>query len=132
MTVIQSPPREVVKPKVICGPGRTKQSFKDEVDINKIIKKHARTGMITHVNKKQPFYGDVSSIGSYQESLEIVRNAEELFGNMSAEIRNRFNNEPQEMIDFLANPANKEEAIKLGMILEENKEVIETPPPPQS
>ena len=31
--------------------GRTKQSFKDSTDINKILKKAQRTGSIAHLNK---------------------------------------------------------------------------------
>lgn len=99
------------------GSSRTKQSFRDQVNINTIIKKHRRTGMIRHLNAKKPFYGDVSHITDYQTALETVKNAENLFMNMSSEIRERFQNDPQQMIDFLNNVDNREEAIKLGMVL---------------
>ena len=67
--------RERVRVQVFCGPGRTKQSFRDKVNINSIIAKHRRTGMLNHVNGKTPFYGDVSGVIGYQESLEVVDNA---------------------------------------------------------
>lgn len=94
---------------------RTKQSFKDSTDINKIIARFGRTGMLTHVNSRQPFYGDVSNIDSYQGCLEVVRQAQELFAGMSAQVRERFGNDPAQMISFLENPANLDEAVRLGM-----------------
>lgn len=101
----------------VAGPSLTKQSFAGDTDINKIIAKFEKTGMIEHVNRRQPFYGDVSEYRGYQESLEMVREAQELFNNMSANIRERFENDPVKMIEFLDNPANLQEAIDLGMVL---------------
>lgn len=118
--------------KLICEPGssRTKQSFKDQVNINKIIKKHRRTGMLNHVNSKRPFYGDVSNLTDYAGALQKVKEAEELFGNMSADIRERFGNNPQEMITFLENPDNLKEAIELGMVLKKpDPEPVAEPAP---
>lgn len=105
--------------KIGGGPVLTKQAFKDEVDINKIIARFEKTGMIEAINSKQPFYGDVSDIKDYKESLEIVKEAEALFMAMSPEIRERFDHDPQEMIEFLSDNKNKKEAIELGMVLKE-------------
>lgn len=105
--------------KVDCregGPSLTKQSFRDEVNINKIIARYEKTGMVEHLNKKAPFYGDVSGLVDYQSALNVVKEAEDLFMGMSAEIRSRFNNDPQLMIEFLSDARNKEEAIKLGIV----------------
>lgn len=120
------------KVKLVCEPGssRTKQSFKDQVNINKIIKKHRRTGMLEHVNRKAPFYGDVSNLVGYAEALIKVKEAEELFNNMSADIRERFNNNPQEMVTFLEDKNNLKEAIELGMVLKQPEpEPVEAPAP---
>lgn len=37
---------------------KTHQSFKDECDVNKIIDMHVRTGIVTHLNRGTPQYGD--------------------------------------------------------------------------
>jgi len=102
-----------------CEPGssRTKQSFADETDINKIIARYDKTGMIEHLNERTPFYGDVSELVGYQDALNIVNQAESLFASMSANIRERFSNDPTKMIAFLDDVRNRDEAIKLGMIL---------------
>jgi len=97
------------------GPVLTKQAFKDEVDINKIISRYERTGMITALNTKKPFYGDVSDVKNYKECLETVKEAESLFMALTPEIRERFHNEPSELIEFLQDKNNTGEAIKLGI-----------------
>lgn len=109
------------KPTISCPPGRTKQSFREKVNINSIVAKHRRTGMIEHLNSKKPFYGDVTNISSYKESLETVIIAQDLFNKMSPDIRQRFKNDPNEMITFLNDPKNHEEALELKMI---NKQPI--------
>lgn len=102
--------------KLVCGPSRTKQSFKDQVNVNKIVERHRQTGMIAHLNARTPFYGDVSNLAPYQDALNLVNQAHELFNAMSATVRERFSNDPSRMIAFLQDPRNREEAEKLGMV----------------
>lgn len=97
----------------------TKQAPANEVDINKIIAQYDKTGLITHWNSKEPFYGDVSGITSYAEAVQVVQEAQELFMEYPAEIREKFDNDPAKLIAFLDNKDNKEEAIKLGLVLKE-------------
>ena len=108
---------------IVCGPGVTKQSFKDECDVNKIIARFEKTGMIEAINKKQPFYGDVSSLVDYHEALNVVAEAQGLFNAMSAEVRERFSNDPEKMIAFLNDKKNDKEAIEMGLV---------TPPSPET
>lgn len=105
-----------VRPTIDTGPGRTKQSFRDEVNVNTIVAKARKTGLLTYVNPRKPFYGDVSGLRSYQESLAIVRQADEMFMRMSGEIRARFSNDPYKMIAFLQDKRNLDEAVRLGMV----------------
>lgn len=110
--------KERFRPKVVFGESRTKQAFKDQVNVNKIMKKYQKGQMIDHFTTVQPFYGDVSEIGSYQEALALVMRADELFSAMSSEVRDRFRNDPANMISFLADEKNRDEAVKLGLIRE--------------
>ncbi len=116
-----------VQTKIICGPSRTKQSFRDEVNINSIIRRFERNGMVTHLNKTAPFFGDVSGITGYQDAMNKVIEAKQLFMKMSPDVREKFKNNPENMIQYLSDDKNKEEAIKLGII----KKPIE-PPKPQT
>lgn len=103
------------RPVVVCGESRTKQSFRDQVNINTIIARYRKTGMLSHVNENPGFYADVSNYGSYQESLAIVKAAEDAFMGLSAAVRARFENDPQKMIEFLSDSKNQDEAVALGL-----------------
>lgn len=99
--------------------GRTKQSFTEEANINSIMKKFHRTGELVNpakISDRKAFYGDVSGIGDFQQMKNTVLEAEVHFGNLPSEIRTRFNNKPNELVEFLKDDANKEEAIKLGIV----------------
>ncbi len=96
------------------GPGRTKQSFQEETDINTIMARFVKTGMLEFVNKHNPQYGDVSNV-DFQTSMETVAKSREMFADLPAKIRDRFNNDPAELLEFLDNPENKEEAVLLGL-----------------
>lgn len=93
----------------------TKQSFKDECDINNIMKKYKNTGMLPEMIKTQPQYGDFSEVSDYMESMNIVLKAQEQFQNLSADVRNRFQNDPAQFLDFANDPKNGEEMVKMGL-----------------
>lgn len=95
---------------------KTHQSFKDECDINNIMGKYAKGLAVTHVNRGIPEFGDVSQFGQYSDALQILSHAQELFDALPSAARRRFDNDPQKMATFLANPKNAEEAIKLGLM----------------
>lgn len=111
-------------------PSRTKQQFKDECDINTIINRFLRTGHIETLQRLEPRYGDVTGI-EYQSAMQTVAEARTLFNELPAKIRSRFDNEPALFLDFVQNDANKEEAIKLGLIKAEVKVAEAAAPPPK-
>jgi len=43
---------------VFSQPSLTRQSFKDECDVNQIVKRYTETGMINHIPRTNPQYGD--------------------------------------------------------------------------
>lgn len=97
-------------------PSRTKQSELEASDINNIMAKYATTGVITNLAIGQPLYGDFSEVEDYQTCLEKVMSAEERFMSLPSEIRKKFDYDPQKMVEFILNPANREESFKYGFI----------------
>lgn len=97
---------------------KTQQHFKEAVDINNIISRHVKHGKIEryNINRVSPIYADVSNIEGYQEALQKVNGVDALFGQLPAEVRKRFENDPSKVLDFVSNPENKAEAQRLGLL----------------
>lgn len=107
------------------------QSLKDEVDINKIMEKIAKGQMME--NLKEGIFEDISEYNGLEEAFIKVQNAKEDFMTLPAEIREKFDNDPVELINFLENAENRAEAEKLGIIqprkpVEEAAQPAITPP----
>ena len=105
------------RPVVDCSsdPSRTKQSFLEEADINNIMRKYINTGVLP-VGDRKPTYGDFSSGAEYQDLQNQLIQAQQEFELLPADIRDRFGNSPEAMIDFLSDPENEAEAIAIGLI----------------
>jgi len=104
------------------------QHFKDECDINNILRQFNITGLLPEA-PLSPRYGDFTGIGDYHTALNQVIAAEDEFMRLPADLRARFDNDPAKLIDFLDIPENKNEAIKLGLVnnTEELPQVVEVP-----
>lgn len=90
------------------------QQFKDECDINNILRQFNITGELPN-HPISPKYGDFTGISDYKTALDRVIAADEEFMNLPAAIRARFENEPANLIEFLNNEENRAEAEKLGL-----------------
>lgn len=97
-------------------PSMTVQSFKDETDINNIVARAVSGSDILHVNTRVARYGDFSNIPDYQSALDLVHRAEGMFRELPANVRERFSNDPVKMVNFLQDTANRDEAVKLGLV----------------
>lgn len=106
-------------------PSKTDQSQTEQSDVNYIIGQYKKTGQLTHLARKQGVYADVSQIPDLQESLAQVELANTAFASLPSEVRQRFQNSPVQMIEFLQDPSNDEEAIRLG--LKEKRGPVDTP-----
>lgn len=103
---------------VMRSRGVTKQSFRDECDINNIMKKFEKGQMVNHVNKHRGSYGDFDVV-DYQSAMNTIISAQESFASLPAKVRARFNNDPAGFLEFVGNPDNRDEMVKLGLIVGE-------------
>lgn len=108
-----SPSERVLSPK---GEKPAKQEFKDDADINSIMRKFQKTGAIDHAKIHQGSYG-ISTGQNLQEAMTLVKNAETMFNDLPSSIRNKFENEPSRFLDYVQDPSNASEAKKLGISL---------------
>jgi len=104
---------------------RTKQSFKQECDINHIMKKYERQGILPQ-NIKQGMYADVSDVPTYQEACNLVIAAQEQFAALPSNVRERFANDPARFLEFVNDGSNAEEMEKLGLFSPEAVERVKT------
>lgn len=117
-------------------PSLAQQQFRDECDINTILKRFNITGELPN-STLSPMYGDFTGISDYKTAIDRVMAAEEEFLTLPAQIRARFDNDPAKLIEFLENEENRPEAEKLGLVDPKpllDVPVVEekTPTPPES
>ena len=98
-------------------PSMTKQEFVAECDINNIIKQYSTSGVIRHISERAATgqYLDLPDNIDFQESLNMVHQAQSAFATLPSSVRSRFQNDPAEFLAFMADPANQDEIIKLGL-----------------
>ena len=104
----------------------TQQHQKDQADINFIIEQFNVTGILPTA-PVSPQYGDFTGISDYQSALNAVIEAEDEFMSLPAKLRSRFENDPANLINFLSNDENRQEAIELGLIEPIQPSAIPTP-----
>lgn len=98
------------------GPSATKQSFKDECDINIIMGRYLKTGVLDFVTKHQPRYEDLSQAADYQQAMLIVAESRSMFEDLPSHIRTQFENDPAKFLDFVHNPENRPQMAELGLL----------------
>ncbi len=100
------------------GKTRTHQSGKDECDINLIMAKYVKTGVMDHQKEYGENYGFATSVDLH-EALTTVRTATEMFDALPAEIRTRMDNNAEKFLEFVQNPENEKEMLELGLATSE-------------
>lgn len=95
---------------------RTKQSFKQECDINTIMARYRSTGVLPDMAlAAQGRFLDVTGF-DYQDAMNTVATAQSLFQELPAEIRHRFKNDPGEFLAFTSDASNREEMARMGLL----------------
>ena len=95
-------------------PGVTDPSGADDADINNIVSRFHKTGVLPNINVAA-VYADVSNALSYQDALQTVINAENQFMALDAKTRKKFSNNPAEFLEFVDDPQNASELVSMGL-----------------
>jgi len=93
----------------------TLQSAKDDCDLNLIVDRMIKTGEQLPMASIQD-YGDFTGAEDYHTLMNKLIDAQDAFSTLDAPVRERFNNDPGQLIQFLNNDNNRQEAISLGLI----------------
>lgn len=106
--------------------GMTRQANKDECDINKIMEKYQKTGVLNHISTYGAVYGDFLAI-DFQEAQETILAGQNMFNDLPSSARKYFNNDPAEFMEFVHDPDNVDKLRELGLLIAQ--EAPETPDP---
>lgn len=103
-------------------PSVTQKQWKNDVDVNKIMARYKKTGMITHLrNAEQGAYLDLTELPDLLTAQIQLKQANEKFLEIPPQVRLKFNNDPNQLISYLQNPSNHEEAIHLGLMVKRDE-----------
>lgn len=119
-----------VKSGLACGDvSRTQQSMKDEADINVIVGRFLKTGMMPQ-GAVAPQYADYEGIFDYQTAQNALIAGREAFMKIPAQIRERFHHSPQAFMEFCSKEENLEEMRKMGLAIPAKKTEDKPAPEP--
>lgn len=105
------------------GESMADQSFREECDINTIVKRFGITGNVG-APIMPPALEEFGEIFDFQSAMNTLNAADRAFMSLDAEVRARFNNDPGRYVDFCSKVdrdgklVNLEEMRKLGLALE--------------
>jgi phage internal scaffolding protein len=94
---------------------RAVQSAEEESNINTIVRRFGISGKLPD-QVAMPRSGDFTNVPDFHAAMNLVRQAQEEFVRVPADVRARFRNDPQEFMNFFENPDNYTEALKLGLV----------------
>lgn len=95
-------------------PSLTQQQFAEDADINVMLERFKVTGHLPQ-GVIPPSYGDFTGISDYRSAAEAVRRANDSFSDLPATVRARFQNSPQQFLEFCSDPGNVDELRKLSL-----------------
>lgn len=90
------------------------QQFKEECDINVIVRNFGLTGEMPGVIRT-PLQGDFTEVTDYQTAMNLLLQAQEAFLTIPAEVRAEFQNDPQRFLEFASDPANLPRMKEMGL-----------------
>lgn len=114
------------------GVSLTRQEFADECDINAIMARYEKAGVLTHLAHptREPVYVDNWDIPDFRSAMDMMVAANEVFMSLPAYVRREFENDPAAFVEFVEKRHGDEKAVaklqEWGLLRPE-----EAVPPPQ-
>ncbi len=104
------------------GASLTRQSEMKNCDINVIMSKYEKTGVLPQVGV-EGFYADLSAVGDFREAVERVQRGDEVFMSLPAAVRKEFDNDAVAFVDTCSDSenrsANMAKLYELGVVVPE-------------
>lgn len=113
--------RKIVGMKFDPETSLTHTDMKKQCDINNIVEQYVMTGTLPSVRgasfvKRFPMFGDFTVGNDFQTIQNTLKASEMAFLELPSRVRERFHNNPAELVSFLQDEGNRKEAEDLGLI----------------
>lgn len=95
--------------------GLVQKQYAPLVDVNRIVKQFGVTHELPVVADSKAAYGDFSVVSDFHSAMNAMVAARENFDRLPAKTREYFGNDPGGVWEFLQDPANDAEAVRLGL-----------------
>ena len=107
------------KGKKLLDPDRTKQSYLDQCNINRMMDRVKHGASLSHLANYGGEYGDFSDwdANTYEDMQIQLARANSMFEDLPAELRNEFENDPGKWLEFVNNPENKDRLEEIYPVL---------------
>jgi len=96
----------------------TEQAHAKTADINEIVRRHGANAFhrqyVEMLQSGAMRFDDVTG-NDFQEASVIIAKAQQSFGQLPAELRAKFENNPAKFLDFVQNPDNGPALIDMGL-----------------
>lgn len=112
-------PNKASNESALCckDPSLAKQSFAEECDINTIVKRFGIGEYAIPEGTTAPVYADFTGVVDFHTACNAIAKANEAFDALPATVRARFQNDPGQFVDFCSQDGNRDELVKLGLIV---------------
>lgn len=95
--------------------GRTKQEFRDECDLNILMKKYEKFGTLPPGRQHVPQFMDASDVPDFHSAMQMMVDAERSFMTLPATVRKRFGNDAASFVEFATDPSNIDQMREWGL-----------------
>lgn len=96
--------------------GCTRQEFAEECDINVLLARYEKTGVLNHFNRGEAAYLDLSEgVPDLMTAMAVLDKAQTAFMSLDARTRAEFDNDPVKFVQFAEDPANLERMREFGL-----------------
>lgn len=98
-------------------PSMTQQHFEHECNINNIMCRYMKTGILPDpLSSSSPTYADVSDFPSFEEAQNKLCRVKECFEGLPSEQRRQFGDNVNNFVQFMSDTNNLEKAHQMGII----------------
>lgn len=91
-------------------PTLTEQNHKASCDINNILARYTKTGVLEHVREYEGQYADIT-VTDFHDAMNKVAAAKSMFEELPSQLRAHFRNDTSEFIDFCNKVDKPEQAL---------------------